>query len=112
MQFKLAFITSAILVSFAAATPTPSARNEPASSCTTGSIQCCDSVVPATDATATKVLSLLGIVLQDLNVLVGLVCDPISLIGVSAGGCTAQSVCCEDNNYDGLISIGCVPVDP
>ncbi|KIK53760.1 hypothetical protein GYMLUDRAFT_232637 [Collybiopsis luxurians FD-317 M1] len=108
MQFKLAFVSVA-LATLAAATP--AARNEPASSCSTGPVQCCNSVVPATDAAATKVLSLLGIVLQDVNVLVGLTCDPITVIGAGGSSCSAQAVCCEDNSHGTLISIGCVPVD-
>ncbi|KIK52940.1 hypothetical protein GYMLUDRAFT_49618 [Collybiopsis luxurians FD-317 M1] len=108
MQFKLAFV-SAALATLAVATPAP--RNEPASSCTTGPIQCCESVVPASDAAATKILGLLGIVLQDLNVVVGLTCSAVTVVGVGSSGCSAQTVCCEDNSHGGLISIGCVPVD-
>ncbi|KIK53777.1 hypothetical protein GYMLUDRAFT_207199 [Collybiopsis luxurians FD-317 M1] len=108
MQFKLAFVTAA-LASLAAATPAPRG-GEPASSCSTGPVQCCNSVVPASDSAAAGVLSLLGIVLQDLTVAVGLTCSPITVIGVGSNGCSAQAVCCEDNSHGGLISIGCVPV--
>ncbi|KIK53788.1 hypothetical protein GYMLUDRAFT_250112 [Collybiopsis luxurians FD-317 M1] len=80
-QLKLAFV-SAALATVAVAIPAPG--NEPASSCTTGPIQCCNSVVPASDASATKTLGLLGIVLQDLNVLVGLTCDPITVIAIGS----------------------------
>ncbi|KIK52941.1 hypothetical protein GYMLUDRAFT_49620 [Collybiopsis luxurians FD-317 M1] len=109
MQFKLAFVTVA-LASLAAATPAPAARNEPASSCTTGPIQCCNTVTEASSSAVAPILALLGIVLQDLNVLVGLTCSPITVIGVGSNGCSAQAVCCEDNSHGGLISIGCVPV--
>ncbi|KAF5356484.1 hypothetical protein D9757_012562 [Collybiopsis confluens] len=107
MQFKLAFVTVA-LATLAAATPAP--RNEPASSCTTGPIQCCNTVTTASNPAAAGILALLGIVLQDLTVAVGLTCSPITLIGVGNSGCAAQAVCCEDNSHGGLISIGCVPV--
>ena len=44
-------------------------------------------------------LGLLGIVLQDLDVLVGLDCSPITVIGVGTGNsCSATAVCCENNN--------------
>ncbi|KAK7464764.1 sc3 hydrophobin [Stygiomarasmius scandens] len=108
MQFtRLASL--AALATLAVATPTR--RNEPASSCTTGPIQCCNSVESASSSSVTKLIGLLGIVLQDVNVLVGLTCDPISVIGVGGDSCSANPVCCEDNSHGGLISIGCVPVD-
>ncbi|KAL5523252.1 SC3_2 [Sanghuangporus sanghuang] len=84
---------------------------EPASQCNTGPIQCCDSVQSADSFTISTLLGLLGIVLEDLDVLVGLTCDPISVVGVGSSGCDAHPVCCENNDFNGLISIGCVPVN-
>ncbi|KIK53758.1 hypothetical protein GYMLUDRAFT_178516 [Collybiopsis luxurians FD-317 M1] len=108
MQFKLAFVTAA-LAALVAATPAP--RGEPASSCTTGPVQCCNTVTKASDPAAESVLGLLGIVLQNTNVVVGLTCNPITVIGITGNGdCSAQAVCCQDNSHGGLISIGCVPV--
>ncbi|EJF63708.1 fungal hydrophobin [Dichomitus squalens LYAD-421 SS1] len=94
----------------AAATPLEG-RGEPASSCSTGPVQCCNTVTTASDPAAAGILGLLGIVLQDLTVAVGLSCSPISVIGVGTGNaCSANAVCCQDNSLGGLISIGCVPV--
>ncbi|KAF5362900.1 hypothetical protein D9758_007103 [Tetrapyrgos nigripes] len=108
MQFtRLAAI--ATLATLAVATPTR--RNEPASQCNTAPVQCCNSVQPADSAAASKALGLLGVVLQDVTVLVGLDCDPISVIGVGGDSCNASPVCCEDNSFHGLVAIGCVPVD-
>ncbi|KAI8970901.1 fungal hydrophobin-domain-containing protein [Trametes punicea] len=87
------------------ATPTPSGT-----SCSTGSIQCCQTVGDASDPTFSLILGLLGIVVDGVNVLLGLDCSPISVIGVGGGSCDANAVCCENNNVGGLISIGCVPV--
>ncbi|KAE9407599.1 fungal hydrophobin, partial [Gymnopus androsaceus JB14] len=81
-----------------------------ASSCSTGSVQCCDSVESASNPAVGLLLGLLGIVLQNLNVDVGLTCSPITVIGASGSSCSAQAVCCQDNSHGGLISIGCVPV--
>ncbi|KAL5480796.1 SC3_5 [Sanghuangporus weigelae] len=84
---------------------------QPASQCNTGPIQCCNSVQSASSPASSALLGLLGIVLQNVNVLVGLTCSPISVIGVGGSGCNAHPVCCEDNSFNGLISIGCVPVN-
>ncbi|KDQ55666.1 hypothetical protein JAAARDRAFT_195498 [Jaapia argillacea MUCL 33604] len=92
-------------------TTTSTAPTTTAGSCSTGPIQCCDTVESASSSGAAAILGLLGIVLQDLDVLVGLTCSPITVIGVGSGGaCSANPVCCTDNSYGGLISIGCVPV--
>ncbi|EJD00379.1 fungal hydrophobin [Fomitiporia mediterranea MF3/22] len=103
------FAALASLALLAVATPTPG--GEPASQCSTGPVQCCNTVTTAGDPAAAGVLALIGVVVQDLTVPVGLTCDPITVIGAGGSGCSANPVCCEDNSHGGLISIGCVPVD-
>ncbi|KAA1470825.1 hydrophobin 2 [Dentipellis sp. KUC8613] len=84
----------------------------PASQCNTGPVQCCNSVQKASSPAAAGLLGLLGIVIQDVTALVGLGCTPISVVGVGSGAtCQAQPVCCENNNFNGLINIGCSPVN-
>ncbi|KAJ3718144.1 hydrophobin, partial [Lentinula raphanica] len=78
--------------------------------CTTGPIQCCDSTETAGSSAGSSLLGLLGIVIEDLNVLLGINCSPITIIGASGSSCSAQTVCCEDNAVGGLISIGCIPI--
>ncbi|KAH7884679.1 hydrophobin 2 [Phlebopus sp. FC_14] len=115
---RVSVALSCIIVAFTAAVTAagtgtaaaPSSTNaEPASQCNTGPIQCCNS---ASDPSVIPLLGLLGIDLSDLNVLVGLTCSPITVIGTGLGGsCSADPVCCENNNFDGLISIGCTPIN-
>ncbi|TCD69566.1 hypothetical protein EIP91_007191 [Steccherinum ochraceum] len=84
------------------------------SQCDAGKVQCCESVHPARAPAAAQTLGLLGIVLQNVNVPVGLTCTPISVIHVVglASACNAQAVCCEDNTYGALgANIGCTPID-
>ncbi|KAI0075015.1 fungal hydrophobin, partial [Panus rudis PR-1116 ss-1] len=82
------------------------------STCSTGPVQCCNSVQHAGAPAAAGLLGLLGVVVQDLNVPIGLTCSPISVIGGGSGGnCNAQTVCCENNNFSGLIAIGCTPIN-
>ena len=54
--------------------------------CSTGPIQCCNTVEKASDPAVAKMLGGLGVVLQDPNVLVGLSCDPVTVIGGSVTG--------------------------
>ncbi|TFY82971.1 hypothetical protein EWM64_g1038 [Hericium alpestre] len=56
-------------------------------------------------------LGLLGIVLQGVNIPVGVTCDPITVIGAGGASCNQQAVCCQNNNFNGLINIGCTPVN-
>ncbi|KAL7284173.1 hypothetical protein ACG7TL_001455 [Trametes sanguinea] len=91
-------------------TATAPAATETAGDCSTGPIQCCNSVQSASDPVASLLLGLLGIVVEGVDVLLGLNCSPISVIGVGGGNCDANVVCCQNNNVGGLISIGCVPV--
>ncbi|KAF4577445.1 hypothetical protein EYR36_005434 [Pleurotus pulmonarius] len=71
----------------------------PASQCTTGPVQCCNSVQKADSPSVTSILGLLGIVLSSVDVLVALTCSPLTVIGVGGTSCSAQTVCCENNNF-------------
>ncbi|KAI0346263.1 fungal hydrophobin [Trametopsis cervina] len=109
MFSRIAAFTALVLPVLAVATPAPVARAS--DSCNTGPIQCCQSTEQADSASASSILSSIGVVLQDPSVLVGLTCSPISVVGVGSGStCDASPVCCENNSFGSLISIGCVPV--
>ncbi|KAF5386325.1 hypothetical protein D9757_008576 [Collybiopsis confluens] len=122
MQFKLALFTAA-LATLVAATPTPGGYGQgggqgapapapapaPAgNTCSTGPMQCCNTLTNANDPAVASILHSIGAVVQDVNVGVGLTCSPI--LGVGSGGCSAQAVCCQNNSHGGLISIGCIPI--
>ncbi|TFK32936.1 fungal hydrophobin [Crucibulum laeve] len=83
----------------------------PASQCTTGPVQCCNSVEKASSASVSKLLGLLGIVVDDVNALVGVTCSPITVIGAGGNSCSAQSVCCSNNSFNGVVALGCTPVN-
>ena len=58
-----------------------------------------DRILQAGSAAGAALLGLLGVVVQDLNVLLGLDCSPISVVGVGSGSeCSASPVCCENND--------------
>ncbi|OCH89174.1 fungal hydrophobin [Obba rivulosa] len=101
-------VTPTVTITVTAPGPTVT---EPANQCTTGPIQCCDSTETSSSPAAANLLGLLGIVLEGVDVLLGIDCSPITVIGVGTGSsCSATTVCCEDNAVGGLISIGCIPV--
>lgn len=70
------FAVLASLALLAVATPMP---NEPASSCSTGDLQCCDTTGSASDPAIATELGFLGVVVQDIDALVGLTCSPITV---------------------------------
>ncbi|KAI6002132.1 hydrophobin-1 precursor [Pisolithus albus] len=98
-------------------TPTDTAKGTHPSStgggqCNTGPIQCCNTVAtcgshPSTD----ELLSLLGLSVP-AGTQVGTNCSPISAVGTGSGAqCSGQTVCCEQNNWNGLVNIGCMPMN-
>ncbi|KAF9259952.1 fungal hydrophobin [Marasmius fiardii PR-910] len=106
-----------VLAAFVSASPTPGGYPEQTpgnvNQCNVGPAQCCKQTMSAGSAMATAnpgLLALLQVVVQDVNVIVGLDCSPISVIGGGNGGCNSRPVCCNDNSNGGLVSIGCVPI--
>ncbi|TFK32947.1 hydrophobin, partial [Crucibulum laeve] len=64
----------------------------------------------ASDASISKLLGLLGVVVQDVNALVGVTCTPITVIGAGSNSCSAQTVCCTNNSFNGVVALGCSPI--
>ncbi|KAF9005207.1 fungal hydrophobin-domain-containing protein [Cyathus striatus] len=83
----------------------------PTSQCNTGSLQCCNSVQNSSDAGIAGLLGLLGVALQGLTGQVGVTCSPIDVIGLGGNSCTAQPVCCTNNNFNGVVALGCSPIN-
>ncbi|KAF5329570.1 hypothetical protein D9619_009343 [Psilocybe cf. subviscida] len=108
MQFKLAALTTLAVVTLAAATPTGTA---PSNQCNTGSLQCCNSVQAANSASIAGLLGLLGIVVSTLTGQVGVTCSPITAIGLGGSSCSAQPVCCTNNTFNGVVALGCTPIN-
>ncbi|KAF8059849.1 hydrophobin-251 [Lyophyllum atratum] len=82
-----------------------------AGQCNTGEVQCCNSLKNASDDNVSGLLGLIGVAVQDITAQVGLDCSPISVIAAGGNSCTAQPVCCTDNKFNGLVAVGCTPVN-
>ncbi|PPQ89209.1 hypothetical protein CVT25_001278 [Psilocybe cyanescens] len=85
--------------------------DSPSNQCNTGTLSCCNSVQSATSSSIAGLLGLLGVVVGTVTGLVGVNCSPISVIGVGGNSCTAQPVCCTNNSFNGLIALGCTPIN-
>ncbi|KDR74252.1 hypothetical protein GALMADRAFT_99260 [Galerina marginata CBS 339.88] len=111
MQFKV--LSAFTFATLAAATVAPVRRNDapPASQCNTGDLQCCNSVQSATSPSAIAALALVDVAVGSVTGLVGITCSPISAIGVGGNSCSAQPVCCSNNSFNGVVAIGCTPVN-
>ncbi|TFK75523.1 fungal hydrophobin [Pluteus cervinus] len=82
----------------------------PSGQCNTGSVQCCNEVQRADSSGMSGLLGLLGVVISGGS-LVGTNCSPISAIGLGGNSCNSQPVCCSNNNFNGLVALGCSPVN-
>ena len=79
MHATLFTLSTLLLATFAAAAP----GGNTGTTCSTGPVQCCNTVEKASDPAVAGILGLLGVVLQDLNVDVGVTCSPVTVIGGS-----------------------------
>ncbi|KIY45479.1 fungal hydrophobin [Fistulina hepatica ATCC 64428] len=91
--------------------PGSTATSIPPSDCAVSNTQCCDTITTTSDPAVNVLLGLLGIVVNLVDVVVGLTCTPISILSGGNNGCSGEVVCCEDDNFNGLIDIGCTPIN-
>ncbi|ETW80327.1 hydrophobin-like protein [Heterobasidion irregulare TC 32-1] len=109
--FVFFFLGLALMVS---STPTPSSESLIArdGQCNTGTLQCCNSVQSSSDPVTSLLLGLLGVVLGGIDIPIGIQCTPITVIGVGSGAnCVQQPVCCTGNTFNGLVTVGCSPIN-
>jgi len=83
----------------------------PASQCNTSDLQCCNQVQNADTPFVAGLLELLGITASGVTGQVGITCSPISIIGIGSNSCTQQPVCCNNNNFNGVVALGCTPIN-
>ncbi|KAI0371969.1 fungal hydrophobin [Pilatotrama ljubarskyi] len=92
-------------------TVSPPAPTSTGDLCSTGSLQCCQSIGQANDPVIGLIVGLLNVVVDGVDALLGLQCSPLKIVGLgSDSNCAANVVCCENNSIGGLISIGCIPI--
>ncbi|EKM53918.1 uncharacterized protein PHACADRAFT_257417 [Phanerochaete carnosa HHB-10118-sp] len=107
MFSRFTIFSTLSLALLAAATPANVARGGSGGSSTDA---CCTSTESANSAAGAAILKSIGVVLSDPDVLLGLTCSPISVVGVGSGSeCSGSTVSCSDGIVNG-IGIGCVPI--
>ncbi|KAG2112405.1 hydrophobin [Suillus clintonianus] len=102
------FFAVASLVALAVATPLALRDGQ----CNTGNIQCCQNSASTSDYN--KAAQLLGLMQVAAGVAgsVGLSCSSISAIGTGSGAeCDQQPMCCSNNKMNGLVNVGCTPIN-
>ncbi|KAJ7676644.1 fungal hydrophobin [Mycena polygramma] len=82
------------------------ARQVPSGSPPAG-LQCCNTVVSASNVVAGQLLSLLGVNVSP-SVPVGLNCSPVTVLGIGAT-CAENLVVCDNNSFNGIVAVNCVP---
>ncbi|XP_006457846.1 hydrophobin-2 [Agaricus bisporus var. bisporus H97] len=105
-----ALVALPVLVS---ASPTPGGYPDSTtvvSQCNVGELHCCNTQ-QTPDHTNAAAGGLLGAA-ANVGALLGFDCTPISVIGIGGNNCAAQPVCCEANEFTGLINaLSCSPIN-
>ncbi|KAI0717155.1 hypothetical protein C8Q76DRAFT_617405 [Earliella scabrosa] len=91
MFAKLAIYSVALFSVLAAATPVPGL-------CSTGALQCCNELKSVEEASEAGLLAGILVDVKDLTVPVGIDCSPITVVGLGGGTCSANAVCCQNND--------------
>ncbi|KAG2342765.1 hydrophobin-3 precursor [Suillus weaverae] len=108
MFVRILSITSLAVLAIA----TPLALRDSSGQCNTGTIQCCQSTQPVDEYNKNATMSGEIPIFVDILGDVGLGCSPISVIGTGDGAnCLQQPVCCSNETYNGLVNIGCTPIN-
>ncbi|KAF4584560.1 hypothetical protein EYR40_004559 [Pleurotus pulmonarius] len=107
-MFAQTFIITA-LAAFAVASPLQARTGD--NKCNTGPVQCCNSVQKSDSAEVKKLASLLALDIEGVVGEVGLHCSPVLAVVGGAPTCSGQTVCCDNAHFNGLVNVGCSPIN-
>ncbi|PPQ78639.1 hypothetical protein CVT25_010603 [Psilocybe cyanescens] len=113
MFSRTSLVALVALPLLATANAVPRGAGEPSGQCNTGSLQCCNNVGTASTLLANVVgaAGLLAGFVGPVEAVLGINCTPISVIGIGGNSCTAQPVCCTGNTFNGVVNVGCSPIN-
>ncbi|KAF9255933.1 hypothetical protein L218DRAFT_882885, partial [Marasmius fiardii PR-910] len=72
---------------------------------------CCKNVRSSKDTVVRGLLAQLGVNLNGADIPIGTTCSPSQIIGIGGTSCSGQTVCCENTKFDGVVALGCVPIN-
>ncbi|PVF92938.1 fungal hydrophobin [Serendipita vermifera] len=101
MRAIVSYLAAAIFITSALAAPTE------INNCNVEQEYCCDQTYDSSDKNALSMFSWIGIVAPVEGPMVGVQCNPIVNIIGGVKGCQANAVCCSQNNFNGLVNVGC-----
>ncbi|KDR72900.1 hypothetical protein GALMADRAFT_142612 [Galerina marginata CBS 339.88] len=111
MFSKVVLVAVASMAISVAAAPAPSDGGIN-NSCNTGPVQCCNAVYDSKSTEGTILTALLGAALGSFSGQFGVSCSPITAVGTGGGAsCSSSPVCCSNNSFNGLVAIGCSPIN-
>ncbi|EAU86723.2 hypothetical protein CC1G_06484 [Coprinopsis cinerea okayama7 len=109
-MFSKVITTISLCALFLGVSAAPSDSNQ----CNGGQVQCCNKVQDSKslDAGVKGLLGVLNIDLSQLTGQVGVTCTAVNVVGVGGGShCSNQAVCCNNNNFNGVVALGCTPIN-
>ncbi|KAK0187180.1 hydrophobin-315 [Armillaria mellea] len=106
---------AATVVMIATLTTSVMAAPGTAASCESGPVQCCNSMETAKTLSSGTLgeLGILAALVQAFTGPIGVTCSPLSVLALLPNGaqCTEQTVCCDNNNFNGVVALGCTPIN-
>ncbi|KAK0505227.1 hydrophobin-251 [Armillaria luteobubalina] len=109
--FSLAILALPLLAASSAVPRQDTNTTVTGGKCNTGSAQCCKSVQDPKSSAVQNALGVLGIPIGEITANVGLTCTPITVLGLGTTSCANQPVCCDNNNFNGVVALGCTPIN-
>ncbi|KAK0448696.1 hydrophobin-251 [Armillaria borealis] len=109
--FSLAILALPLLAASSAVPRQDTNTTVTGGKCNTGSAQCCKSVQDPKSDAVQNALGVLGIPIGEITANVGLTCTPITVLGLGTTSCANQPVCCDNNNFNGVVALGCTPIN-
>ncbi|KAH6919152.1 hydrophobin-251 [Coprinopsis sp. MPI-PUGE-AT-0042] len=83
--------------------------------CNGGTVQCCDTTQDTKNfnqEAKSFFSSLLAVEVKQFTGAIGVECTGVKVLaGGGSSSCTQQKVCCSNNNFNGVLALGCNPVN-
>lgn len=114
MLVRASALFTVALAGIAIAAPSKLPRGDDGGAyCNTGNLKCCNTIQSAEDPQVSKIAGVLNIPIEALTGNIGIACLPIdAVLGLlNPISCTQQPVCCERDAANGLVGIGCIPLN-